>query len=190
MLFLTILGFSQLNTPFGDLIYADTLEFDPLHSWISIDDPESSIWEVGQPDKDYFDQPLSGSRAILTDSSAYYGTSLNDGFTIAITWGEHYFAEGILSFYHKYDTDYKIDGGIIEISYDEGGSWINMHDEGESYDRNFIGLSEDTIQGSEYAFSGLSDGWQYVELQWVWMVLTKKDLLDIGDEVFVKFRFH
>jgi hypothetical protein len=189
LLLLAIPGFNQVNTPHGDLMFADTLEFDPTHSWISISDPESCIWEIGQPDKNYFDQPLSGNKAMLTDSSTYYGSNLNDVFMITIAWEEHYIAEGILSFFHKYDTDYKTDGGIVEISYDEGESWINLHEEGESYDRNFIGLSEDTIQGGEYAFSGKSDGWQYVELQWVWMVLTKKDLLDIGEEVFVRFRF-
>lgn len=189
ILLLSISAFCQVNTPYGRLIFSDSLEFEPVHSWLSIDDPESSVWELGQPHKTFFNQSHSGARALVTDTSAYYGTNLNDAFTISIRWDDYFFAEGILSFYHKYDTDYKTDGGIVEISYDFGMSWINLHEEEEERDRNFIGLAEDTIDGGDYAYTGKSDGWEYVELQWIWVWLVKKDLVGFGDKVLVRFRF-
>ncbi len=178
----------QISTPFGVLIYADTLEFDPLHSWITIDDPESNVWEVGTPSKDYFSEALSETKAMMTDSAHSYPVNLDDGFVIEINSYEYWWAEANLSFYHKYDTEYQFDGGIIEISHDNGGSWVEMREDDQNVQCNFIGLSQDTINGGEYAYTGISDGWQYVELHWLWLVLCKKDISGDEDKL-LRFRF-
>ena len=112
LLLIPVLTLGQITTSFGNLIYADTLEFDPMHPWIIIDEPESNIWEPGTPSKDYFDEALSGLKAIMTDSSQNYATNLNDGFVIKISTDDYIWAEANLSFYHKYDTEYQSDGGI------------------------------------------------------------------------------
>lgn len=185
---LPVFSFGQLTTSFGNLIYADTLEFDPLHSWITIDDPESNIWEVGTPSKDYFSEALSETKSLMTDSAQNYAANLDDGFIIEINSEIYWWAEANLSFYHKYDTEYLSDGGIIEISHDNGGSWIEMREDDFNVSSNFIGLSQDTIKGGEYAYTGISDGWQYVELHWLWLVLCKKDISGEEDKL-LRFRF-
>ena len=158
--------YGQTTEPMGNLIYIDTLELFPLHSWITIENPDSSIWEIGQPNKSFFNSMYSGEKAIVTDSIGFYPDNCNDYFYIKIPWVEHFWGEGILSFFHKFDTDTLMDGGIIEISYDNGESWKNVLDDNYHISTNFIGIYTDTINGGEYGFSGKSDGWQYVELYW------------------------
>lgn len=170
----------------------DTLKVSPLHSWITFDNPESSVWEIGQPKKSFFHSAYSGEKAIITDSVDYYSDNCNDYFSITIPLYEHVLGEGILSFFHKFDTDTLTDGGIIEISYDNGASWLNITEDKYHILTNFIGIYTDTIVGGEYGFSGKSDGWQYVELYWWWLALTSAkntniDFLD--DTVIIRFRF-
>lgn len=178
----------QTIETFGDLIYEDTLDFTPQNSWITINGPETNIWEIGRPDKMFFNSTHNGNRAILTDSSSYYSNNCNDYFYITIPWSDNTWGEGILSFYHKFDTDTLIDGGVIEMSYDNGASWINILDDNNHISTYFIGLYEDTIQGGEYGFSGKSDGWQYVELYWHWIALLKSAFENL-DTPMIRFRF-
>ena len=56
-------------------------------------------------------------------------------------------------------------------------------------ERSYTGLAEDTLQGGEYAYTGKSNGWQYFEFQWVWVMLVKKDQSDFGESVLIRFRF-
>ncbi|HOS17230.1 MAG TPA: T9SS type A sorting domain-containing protein [Bacteroidales bacterium] len=164
---------AQIKVPYGPLMFVDTLGLRPLNSCISIPDSLNNIWKVAIPEKAYFDTGYSDSIAILTDSMDYYANNCNDYFTISISaYGYTIIGEGILSFYHKFDTDTLLDGGVIEISYDEGNTWINIKDNGVGMSSEFIGLYEDTISGGVYGFSGKSDGWQYVELYWHWNAIT------------------
>jgi len=175
---------------YGDLIFEDTLEVSPLHSWITIDNPDTNIWEIGKPDKIYFNATHTGITSIITDSGNFYPNSCNDYFYISIpwSWSENFWGEGILSFYHKFDTDTLLDGGIIEVSYDQGVSWINVLNDSNHISVNFIGLYGDTIKGGEFGFSGKSDNWQYVELYWHWIGITKSTIEEM-DTPLIKFRF-
>jgi hypothetical protein len=181
----------QTTESVGNLIFIDTLNLSPLHDWITIENPDSSIWEIGQPDKLFFNSAYSGEKAIVTDSTHFYSDSCNDYFYITIPWEEHFWGEGILSFFHKFDTDTLTDGGIIEVSYDDGESWKNILDDKDHISTNFIGIYNDTIMGSEYGFSGRSDGWQYVELYWWWAALTsgKNAQIERLAKPLIRFRF-
>jgi hypothetical protein len=180
--------FGQTNEPYGNLIFHDTLKFTPLHSWININNPEENIWEVGKPSKDFFSSAHQGERVILTDSIDYYSINCNDFFYITIPWTENYWGEGILSFYHKFDTDTLKDGGVIEISYDDGTTWLNILDDDNHISINFIGLYEGTIWNGNYGFSGKSNGWQYVELYWYWCAVTKSISEEL-DYPIIRFSF-
>lgn len=96
-----------------------------------------------------------------------------------------------MSFYHKFNTDSLYDGGLIEISYDNGESWINVLDDREYIASEFNGLYTeiDTIIGGRNAFTGNSDNWEYVELHWVWLGLTKSANLEINYNPLFKFKF-
>ena len=181
---------SQISSTYGDLIFEDTLDFSPQHSWIVIDNPTTNIWEIGKPDKVFFNAALTGSSSLLTDYVDFYTCNRNDYFYITIPWSfsENFWGEGILSFYHKFDTDTLIDGGVIEVSYDHGMSWINVLNDSNHISVNFIGLYGDTIKGGLYGFSGKSDNWQYVELYWHWIGVTKSTTMDL-DTSLIRFRF-
>jgi len=179
----------QINNPFGSLLFKDTIDFTPQHSWLNIPDTNSNIWEIGNPNKVFFNSGHLDDIAIVTDTENYYNNNCNDFFTITIPCNYQY-GEIILSFYHKYDTDTLIDGGIIEISYDNGNTWVNVIDDIAHLSTNFIGLYEDTIMNNEYGFSGKSDNWQYVELYWFWDATTKKKTSSkFYETIIIKFRF-
>lgn len=165
--------YSQTNEPYGNLIFHDTLRLTPLHSWITIKNQEENVWEVGQPSKEFFNSGHQEGRAILTDSINNYPNNCYNYFYITIPWSENYWGEGILSFYHKFDTDTLTDGGFIDVSYNNGISWINILDDNNHISTNFIGLYEGTILDGKLGFSGKSNDWQYVELYWYWCAVTK-----------------
>ncbi len=179
----------QNSSTFGNLIFTDTIEFSPVHDWITISNPDSCIWEIGKPDKTYFNSAHYEVRNIITDSADFYPVNCNDYFYITIPWSDNFWGEGILSFFHKYDTDTLTDGGIIEMSYNKGVSWMNILADKNHISVQFIGISEDTIRGGEYGFSGRSEGWQYVELYWWWIALVKKTEYESLETPMIRFRF-
>ncbi len=181
----------QLTGTKGRLIFEETLDLQPQSSWIDIPDSINNIWDTGSPGKTYFDSGYDDTTAILTDLKNYYRNNCNDYFSIKIPLNENYWGEGILSFYHNFDTDTLRDGGIIEISYDNGISWINIKDDVYHIDYHYIGLYADTISGGEYGFSGKSEGWQYVELYWYWRALARKKSIpeDPDYSPILRFRF-
>lgn len=191
--FLTIqcinLSIGQISSPLGELLYSDTLEKRPLSEWVKIESPESNIWVVGHPNKINFNAAHSGDLAIITDSANAYSNSRNCWFTITVPISEYQCGEGIISFFHKFETDTLTDGGIIEVSYNDGVDWKNIKDDTDHAINNFIGLYQDTLKGGTYGFSGNSNGWQYVELHWVWLMRTKSTSPTWFDNVIVRFRF-
>jgi len=81
-----------------------------------------------------------------------------------------------LSFSHKYDTEQNWDGGTVEISLDNGMTWIDLKD-------NFVENGyNDYIQDSpnNEAFSGLTNSF----------ITSKVDLTEFcGEEVLIRFNF-
>lgn len=180
---------AQITAPLGGLIFQDSLEFRPFHPWITIEDPGNNLWQAGMPLKEAFTSPHSGKIPVMTDTLNPYGVNCNDYFYLTLPQDEYIWGEGILSFYHRYVTDSLTDGGIIEISYYEGSEWINVKDDINHINTHFIGLYEDTLKGGIYGFSGNSGGWQYVELYWHWLALTKKTGSPEWDNPRIRFRF-
>lgn len=168
---------SQITEVNFDIAFQDTLSLNPLSDWIKIENEETNIWEIGIPSKTYFDSSFTYNKAIITDSTNFYSNNLNDCIYITLP-NTGFWEAGMISFYHKFDTDTLTDGGIIDISYDNGTSWINIKEDIYHVQTNFIGLYEDTIQGGEFGFSGKSNGWQYVELYWLWHVAVKNSQLE------------
>jgi len=181
---LALISESQTTHTLGGLIFTDSLKLKPLNDWITINNPESNIWEVGKPNKSYFNSSHIGKQAIITDSVNTYPNKLDDYFYITIP-SVHNMGEGILSFYHKYDTDTLTDGGIIEVSYDNQVTWENILNDDHNLFKNLIGVYSDTIKGGEFGFSGKSNGWQYVEIYWLWLMKTKQTSI----YPIVRFRF-
>lgn len=187
-------GYGQIYDSWGDFLYMDSIDFDPLSDWITIPGEDLNIWEAGIPDKQLFRSSLSGKAVIITGSNNSYPVSVDDHFILSIPLTDQWnylWPEVILSFYHKFDTDSLYDGGIIEVSYDGGDTWINVLNDYKNVYHHFHGLYEegDTIDGGTNAFTGRSDNWEYVELQWVWLALTKGATSDLYTNPIFKFRF-
>ena len=156
--------FSQISTPNGELRFEDTLSLDPLHGWFSVPSPTENIWQVGMVNKSFFNETLSGKPAFVTDTINTYPKNIDNHFLLSIPAEDSSWYEGILSFYHKFNTDTLADGGLIEVSYDQGQTWKNILDDKNHISKNFIGLytENDTIIGNNQAFSGTIQELSYV----------------------------
>ena len=65
----------------------------------------------------------------------------------------------MLSFYHRYQTEKKFDGGVIEISTDTGKTWASLSDKMVLNPYNdVIDVSSGTSLADKNAFTGTSDG--------------------------------
>ena len=185
--------FGQISQPLGELLFEDTLTFDPQHEWISIPSAENNIWQIGQANKDFLDSSFSKKAVIITDTINSYPTMVDDYFLLFIPKHDNFYswAEGILSFYHKYQTDSLSDGGLIEISYDDGESWRNVLFDYAFMSGDFTGLysASDTITGGLPAFNGIANGWKYTELHWIWYGLLKEATSEISGLPVLRFRF-
>jgi len=164
---------AQITQAIGDLLITDTLETTPLHPWIDIPNPTLNLWQVGIPQKPFFNAAYQNGTPILTDTINFYPVSVDQYFYITLPVYDSLYGEVNLSFYHKYDTDSLMDGGIIEVSNDGGISWIFIKDDIDHFNHNFINIPLDTIKGGEYGFSGRSEGWQYCELYWLHIIGVK-----------------
>ena len=181
----------QQSRAMGNLLFEDTLSFTPLHEFISISDPDNSIWQIGIPESGVVDSTFSGKEAIYAEVQAGSSYDNIDYFLVSIPAEENWWGEGILSFYHYYHTDSLLNGGFIEVSYDGGITWKNILQDIHHINHNFIGIytEADTILGGINAFSGRSVGWVYTELYWQWIAMTKKGLRESYGTPIIRFSF-
>lgn len=178
---------AQITQAIGNLLITDTLETTPLHPWIEIPNATLNLWQVGIPQKPFFNSGYQNGIPILTDALNSYPNSIDEYFQITIPENDSLYGEVILSFYHKYDTDSLMDGGIIDVSNDGGISWVNIKDDINHFNFNFINIPQDTIKGGEYGFSGRSEGWQYCELYWLYIIGVKDRESEFNP--IIRFRF-
>lgn len=179
LLLALILTSSIVRGQFGPLIFTDIITFESSHSTnLRIDTSQSgSIWKVGVPSKTFFNSSYSLPNAIYTDTGFYpnnnysfFDLIIKDGLYGWFEWGE-----GILGFWHKYDTDTHMDGGYILVSYDGGNIWENIIDDSYAImttPTNFY-THTDTIKGNIPAFNGHSNDWTYSQFYWYWTSYTK-----------------
>ena len=87
---------------------------------------DNNIWQVGNPTKSIFISALSLPNAIITDTINTYPVNNESYFYLKFIRG------GLSGYYftikHRYDTDYLIDGGTIELSFNNGINWYNIFD--------------------------------------------------------------
>jgi hypothetical protein len=183
--------FGQQTEAKGSLQYEDTLSLNPLHDFISIPNPENNIWKIGIPTAGILDSTFTGKEAIFAEAQEDNPNDTINCFYISIPVTYWVWGEGILSFYHYYSTDSLFNGGLLEISYDNGATWKNILDDIGHISQNFVGVysENDTIQGGIPAYSGQSSEWVYTELYWWWIALTKKKTTESYGDPIIKFTF-
>ncbi len=152
------------------------LNFDSPSNMLSIDTTNpNNLWQVGPPNKTIFDSALSAPNVIVTDTASPYSINSNSSFTVGFTLNGNM---PVIEFDHRFDTDSLKDGGFIEISNDNGASWLRLRDTlvlsaspsnypfdwwAISSTVGFYGLT-DFLPNNRIGFSGKSNGWQHAEI--------------------------
>lgn len=125
----------------------------------------NNIWQIGVPQKTYFDSAYSVTNAIVTDTVNSYPINDSSSFIVGV---DLYGSQPVLSFKHKFDTDTLHDGGYLEVSFDNGNSWTNLNNQvqGEYVQSAPYGMFvndlynvTDTLANGRSGLSGKSNGW-------------------------------
>ena len=172
---LTVHCFSQ----FAPILMEKVFTFDTATPKVIIDTSNhQNIWQIGKPNKIFFDSAYSKPYAIVTDTVNYYPSDNLSSFIIEVKkvgnnndscWGS-----AILSFWHKYDTDSLYDGGYVEIQYDSSKTWTNIIYESSPIPYATFYNNTDTILGNIPAFNGKSKKWVYSAYIFYWYGYAKK----------------
>lgn len=174
--------------PFKGIFELHACDLETDCELIEIDSFAQNLWTIGLPAKPFFDTAFSLPNAILTDTINPYASNNHSYFDLIIP-SYNQFYNLILSFQHKYQTDSLLDGGYIEISYDNGASWVDVLKDQTHIEifntENMYALS-DTLNGGISGFSGTSD-WQETKIQWVWQLPVQ--LVNYEDTLQLRFNF-
>lgn len=182
-LLLSFLLFISLNLQAQFNYYLDTIGFEETYPYLEIDTSAQNIWEIGQPQKIYFDSAHSSVTAIVTDTLNNYPVNNHSFFDVKIgyfNYGSFYGYDVFLGINHKYDTDSLLDGCFITVSHDYGQTWTNVINDTASYSYggywcvtprdvptvNMYNNYSDSLFNGEWGFSGKSDGWVWSDFGW------------------------
>ena len=183
----------------GDEFIWDTITFEEPYEYIFIDTSNHNIWQIGEPNKEFFNNAYSINNAIITDTINYYSVNNNSYFDLYIgDFNIDWYPEDIfIQFKHKFNTDTLKDGGFITVSYDNGASWMNIIEDTayfqntsntpENINHNLYSIN-DTLHNGEYGFSGNSNDWITTYFGWH-VLLCKSNMELIRDTMIVRFHF-
>jgi hypothetical protein len=192
-------------------VSGDTLEiwtfisFEEPSEDLFIDPSPDNLWQIGIPQKSYFNQAYTVPNAIVTDTINWYPVRNKSFFDVYFNytnthWG--YSRSLFLDFQHKFDTDTLKDGGYISVSWDMGLTWTNIIDDslsnllwyvspaspGMGYGNINVYVNSDTLFNGEHGYSGKSNGW--VKTSLAWYNLAVKGRLDFPpDTMILRFNF-
>lgn len=143
----------------------------------------NDVWQIGVPQKTFFNAAKSPPNAIVTDTVNTYPANSITSFTIELlSWGFPYIQ---LSWLQKTDMEDGIDGGIIEASYDYGNTWLNVFND-PVYRPIVVGTYKwDTLYNGQAGITGKSD-WNWTAICWGSDVGTPPE---VYSSILIKFTF-
>lgn len=113
-----------------------------------------NLWQIGTPSKSIFNASYSPSLALVTDTANAYLPNNLSSFDFVVLTDDYTY----ISFWHRYDTDSLIDGGVVEVSTDNGNTWTNILDSPQFTLINFYSGADSISSNSNKAgFTGSSD---------------------------------
>lgn len=124
---ISIAAFGQLEDDFYILNFDDSLNFQ--HLTIDTSSNPNNIWQVGLPQKTIFSSAFSPLNVIATDTLNAYPSNDTSSFiltNIASGLGFIWPHTVILSGQYFVNSDTLTDYGIIEMSPDNGNTWIDL----------------------------------------------------------------
>jgi hypothetical protein len=177
----------------------DSVTFEYPVNKILIENSGDNIWQIGTPQKTFFDSAHSGAKAIVTDTLNYYPPDNTSRFIYIIRHPYTQTCYTSMEFWHKYDMDPNGDKGIIEASYDGGYSWEEVKDT-SNYDpwwgTYFMWEADYHESTGEYTqhpvtTTGTSDGWIKSMFIWQWWipVLSADSIIINPDSLMIRFTF-
>ncbi len=185
-------------------INRDTVQFEAPYEHLSIDNSSQNIWQIGSPQKEFFNASFSGEKAMVTDTMNPYppnNISHFDFYIGAFNYGgenepfDSYPYNIFMELKHKYDTDFLKDGGYLTISYDNGATWVNIIEDNTYYlgeTPNWVNENlysdNQTLFNGEKGFSGNSGDWVSTWFAWHFLPV-KNSLEEIGDTMILRFNF-
>lgn len=117
----------QLEWPHAQYNY-DSITFESPTSKIIIEPTDNNIWQIGTPQKSFFNAAHDGAKAIVTDTLNTYPPNNTSSFIYVIRNPYTQTCYTSKGFWHQYDMDTLTDKGIIEAAYDGGSSWVMVTD--------------------------------------------------------------
>jgi hypothetical protein len=104
----------SLNSNFEDRDASGYFYFNPTQT--------NNIWQIGTPFKIIFNSSYSAPLALVTDTITSYPNENTSSFEFVMNTDDLTF----ISFWHSFNTDSLADGGVIDVSTDNGSSWVNI----------------------------------------------------------------
>jgi hypothetical protein len=181
-----ILGVANAQNPAwpGDTLgITAVINFEDPAEYILNDSSGGNIWQIGEPRKYFFQPAYTPPNAIVTDTLNPYPVNNFSTFTLIVGYFNDFWYpwEVFVDFRHKFDTDTLKDGGFIQISYDNGASWINIIHDTMNYEwfvtpaqNTWLGGfgntnlydTSDVLTGGNFGYSGNSWGWVHTSIAW------------------------
>ncbi len=162
-------------------------QFDPLVFSFDTIEPifidtnlAGNVWQIGRPQKFYFDSAYSSPNVIVTDTISSYPINITSEFIVKTPTYINTMGGVNMQFQHKYDTDSLVDGCTIYVSLD-GVSWFNIrYSPWVSFPYNPFPSTDTITSLNDIGFSGKSDGWEQFSFYWNYPP---------SDTLWVKFKF-
>jgi hypothetical protein len=206
------LSMAQLPDSPGDTIGIwSVINFEEPSPYFHINQSPGNIWQVGEPQKTFFNSAWSVPNAIVTDTfNAYPPNNLSTfdlyvgAFNMGGEWYGLYPYDIFIDIRHKFDSDTLADGGFITVSWDKGQTFRNIISDTAYYtymyglspmmNTGFFGAntgmytSQNLLSNGEPGFSGNSGGWAHT--CFAWFMLPMKEKMDYPpDTMIVRFNF-
>ncbi|MCZ8286443.1 MAG: T9SS type A sorting domain-containing protein [Bacteroidia bacterium] len=167
-----------MNAQLGDQTF-DGNSTNPIIFFL--DTAQSNVWQIGQPQKTFFNGAYSPSNAIVTHTANPYPVNNISRFTFGVRIPYSYVNIFALRWVQKLDLDTMHDGAIVEFS-SNGINWQNAHNNPNVYQYyGFKPASKDTMPSGEFAFSGRDTTWRDI-----WLCI-KKTFVDPNDSLYFRF---
>jgi len=160
--------------------------FDGVYIEIEQNDSSTNLWQIGTPQKTFFDEARSLPDAIVTDIVNTYPKNVTASFIVSFAeWTRHGFPYIQLEWMQKTDMEDGVDGGIIEVSYDDGNTWLNVFND-PVYRPFVVGTYKwDTLYNGQAGITGKSD-WNWTAICWGSYYGTPPE---INYDLLIKFTF-
>lgn len=158
------------------LSFEDSLEFSHLRI------NQNDLWQIGVPQKNVFNAAHSMPNVMVTDTTLPYPVNDTSTFEIVNTASDGWtmvFLVGI-SGYYQVNSDTLTDFGTMEVSPDNGTTWIDIIDD-SIYSSYFQWWTPQPV------LSGNSNGWQFFHVEFAQLGLAFN--VQIFDTILFRFTF-